>query len=854
MKNLTIIQRVLIALAVPMLALLILSTVILVDLSKRNASLGVADSLTTTLPEIASLAHALQVERGTSAGFIGSGRSDEFRKSLDAARADTDIQIEKYLRSEALIPKEQMPKHTISLYNEMHSKVIQVSQLRENVDSKWVVPETVKAYTESIELLFALVNDIHKMLSTAHLADDMNAIHEMMVIIENSGLERATGAVGFAAGEFETARFLKFVELGNKQTAEFEVLVALANPEIKEALKEYSKGPEFKQVEDYRNLVKNSLGTNLQDPPTGREWFEAASARIAKLIELEKLSIHAFEVDLEAEHQKLNQLMYIDSALICAMITLTLIAGWFSARSITVPVKQLREDVEKLAHGEKADVRNAQQKSEIGHLARSVLKINDLLFSSRKTAAALDAGSTAMILDEDLRITYVNSKLNEKILKSKEYLSGRLKDGSDLTGNKITDFLENGNELLGRIQSKEENFELGLTFDKRYFLANVAPINYDGQLVGYAIEMQEQTVRKALEEQVSNVIDKARSGDFSNRVEINSSNPFLMSLKENVNAICEAVEEFTDDMQECLSAAANGDLTKKVDDKYTGQLGELAKDANTTISKLGEIVGDMKKNSGEIKFQSDSVSGSSKSLSDKANNQAATLEETAAAMQSVADRSRLTGQRVSEAHETAADAGTKAQQGRQFVETAIDSVSKIKQSTEKISEFSGLINEIAFQTNLLALNAAVEAARAGEEGKGFAVVASEVRSLAQRSSEASESIGAVIKESVYQVEEGVASVSNTGETIGALLDAVQDVASKMGDIDGIVNNQNQGILEVNEALTLLDEITQSNAKDAEVTASGAALLAKASEKLDASTQQFTTASSPKVAQGSSKAA
>jgi len=44
-----------------------------------------------------------------------------------------------------------------------------------------------------------------------------------------------------------------------------------------------------------------------------------------------------------------------------------------------------------------------------------------------------------------------------------------------------------------------------------------------------------------------------------------------MSLKENVNAICEAVEEFTDDMQECLSAAANGDLTKKVDDKYTGR-------------------------------------------------------------------------------------------------------------------------------------------------------------------------------------------------------------------------------------------------------------------------------------------
>ncbi len=92
-------------------------------------------------------------------------------------------------------------------------------------------------------------------------------------------------------------------------------------------------------------------------------------------------------------------------------------------------------------------------------------------------------------------------------------------------------------------------------------------------------------------------------------------------------------------------------------------------------------------------------------------------------------------------------------------------MAQIEESSRKISDIIGVIDEIARQTNLLALNAAVEAARAGEAGRGFAVVASEVRSLAQRSSQAAKDIKDLITNSNGQVKDGVDLVNRAGTSL-----------------------------------------------------------------------------------------
>jgi methyl-accepting chemotaxis protein len=169
---------------------------------------------------------------------------------------------------------------------------------------------------------------------------------------------------------------------------------------------------------------------------------------------------------------------------------------------------------------------------------------------------------------------------------------------------------------------------------------------------------------------------------------------------------------------------------------------------------------------------------------------------------------------------------------------AEDAMGKIAKSSQEISQITAVIDEIAFQTNLLALNAGVEAARAGEAGKGFAVVASEVRALAQRSAAAAKEIRGLIAASSEQVQHGVKLVENTSQTLGIIVNKVNDIDSLIGAIATAAQQQATGLADVNSAIVQVDQVTQKNAAMVEETTGAASDLRAKSAQLTDLVSQF----------------
>ena len=269
---------------------------------------------------------------------------------------------------------------------------------------------------------------------------------------------------------------------------------------------------------------------------------------------------------------------------------------------------------------------------------------------------------------------------------------------------------------------------------------------------------------------------------------------------------------------------AKGDLTLADDLTGRSEIGRLTHDLQTMQHSLVKTVGTVRQGAEEIYRGTSEISAGNTDLSSRTEQQAAAIEETAASMEQLTATVKQNADNAHHASKLAEDASGKASRGGQMVSGVVKTMSNISSSSKKISEITAVINSIAFQTNILALNAAVEAARAGEQGRGFAVVASEVRTLASRSANAAKEIEGLISESVSLIDQGSGEVVAAGNTMGEIVDAVKRVTDIMLEIAAASDEQSRGIVQVSQAISEMDKVTQQNASLVEEASAAAASL------------------------------
>lgn len=288
----------------------------------------------------------------------------------------------------------------------------------------------------------------------------------------------------------------------------------------------------------------------------------------------------------------------------------------------------------------------------------------------------------------------------------------------------------------------------------------------------------------------------------------------LQGMSRTMKAFSSPIEE----LENVLQNLSSGNLSLSMTGEYKGDYDKIKAALNTTIVSLRKVMGEIHTAADQVATGSRQVSEASQSLSQGATEQASSVEELTSTIAELASQAKQNAVNASQASKISIAAEDHAAQGNEKMSRLLGAINEINESSGSISKIIKVIDDIAFQTNILALNAAVEAARAGQYGKGFAVVAEEVRNLAGKSAEAAKRTTEMIESSIHKSQTGTKVANETAETLNSIVENIQKAAKLVNNISALSNQQATSIVQIDQGITQVSTVVQTNSATAEESA------------------------------------
>ncbi len=295
----------------------------------------------------------------------------------------------------------------------------------------------------------------------------------------------------------------------------------------------------------------------------------------------------------------------------------------------------------------------------------------------------------------------------------------------------------------------------------------------------------------------------------------------------------------------------NADLTQRIPEQKSMELGSLAKSCNNVIQKLSDLIGELQnqsnilKDSGvtltnsmsahiqninyatkmvsdiedKISSQQGKISSVSEStenfesqishLNTKIISQSDAIEQASSAIEQISANIKQVNKNVKIISADYSALTEKSIEGNKLQQDVSERIEQIARQSENLNEANTAISGIAEQTNLLAMNAAIEAAHAGELGKGFSVVADEIRALAETATTQSNAISELL-EGIAAAIDGIVGSSKESSK------AFENVGSKIAEMDGLMKEiqlgmeeENAGVNNILETVKTIDGTTSA---------------------------------------------
>jgi methyl-accepting chemotaxis protein len=245
---------------------------------------------------------------------------------------------------------------------------------------------------------------------------------------------------------------------------------------------------------------------------------------------------------------------------------------------------------------------------------------------------------------------------------------------------------------------------------------------------------------------------------------------------------------------------------------------------------LGGIITGLQESALDLTEAAGSMNSTSMSFADGSENQASAVYDISSSLEEVGTTTQNTADNAKQVEGLMAKTKSIVDEATGQLEKLNGVMGQISEANQETTKIINTIEQIAFQTNLLALNAAVEAARAGEAGAGFAVVAEEVRTLAQRTADASNSSTDLIDGQTAIIKDGEGMAALVSESYQDVIESVNKVGSMISEITVSTTEQASGVDRIKGAVYSVDKVTQENvANSEELAASAETLRSQASQ-------------------------